>query len=681
MYCAGAPMDATMAAALLSVKALLGVSFTDWAVSSPCAVQGVAAPPGAWSNVLCDSIFKPISLHGCVGGMGAWEAWASWVRGRHGCVGGMGFLGAWVGGMGAWEAWASWVRGRHGLPAWGYLGHNYFDFNWFSASIPSALVGITSLTSFGASYNYLYGPVPKLGTALKTIDVQKNWLSVTFPGTGFLSCSASSNCFANIGACNTTGTTQRPLDSCAVCDSLKGTDPIYRGGTCAPNTAGPLATFTTPTTSSPILPRFCVGVPLSAAQAAILLTVKTALGVTFTEWSASTIAAKASPLTSEISNGPKALKRRRLAASEAGRERVLLVAPPSAQAGLCTIQGQMPVPGSWPGLFCSSAGNVVGLHLSSNLFFQRLDSFVAPILPTASLKDMAVSFNWLYGSVPSKLVAMAALSNLLVLSQKKLGLCRGGTCLPVLSPSLAKVPNSADAATLTMTCAAVPLDATSVVALLKVGAALGVRDIDWRNGSKCNIEGQGANPKSFPGVWCSANGTVLNMNLNSNYLRVGANYLTGTLPAMVLQLQVLAIASNLLAGAFPSRSFQLCDIRSNCLSSPGSCTNDAGVAQRNSGCAFCGSATGTPPFCAGTTCTPDVAALLAAGTVNNLTSTLPAMFCEAVAVDENSGLGVSASSWAVDSPCTLAGNAPAVDSWTGVVCDLSGQVLSLCVRG
>ncbi|CAI5514872.1 unnamed protein product [Closterium sp. Naga37s-1] len=43
------------------------------------------------------------------------------------------------------------------------------------------------------------------------------------------------------------------------------------------------------------------------------------------------------------------------------------------------------------------------------------------------------------------------------------------------------------------------------------------------------------------------------------------------------------------------------------------------------------------------------------------------------------GLGVSALSWAVDSPCTLAGNAHAVDSWTGVVCDLSGQVLSLNV--
>ncbi|CAI5939403.1 unnamed protein product [Closterium sp. NIES-64] len=197
--------------------------------------------------------------------------------------------------------------------------------------------------------------------------------------------------------------------------------------------------------------------------------------------------------------------------------------------------------------------------------------------------------------------------------------------------------------------------------------------------------------------------TIATLNINSNYLydsipsalvnmpkltelRVGANYLTGTLPAMASQLQVLAIASNLLAGAFPTQPFQLCDIRSSCLSSPGSCTNDAGVAQRTSGCAFCGSATGAPPFCAGTSCAPNVAARLAAGTVNTPAAALPAMFCQAVTVDDNSvlallalraGLGVSALSWAVDSPCMLAGNAPAVDSWTGVVCDLSGQVLSL----
>ncbi|CAI5983057.1 unnamed protein product, partial [Closterium sp. NIES-64] len=131
--------------------------------------------------------------------------------------------------------------------------------------------------------------------------------------------------------------------------------------------------------------------------------------------------------------------------------------------------------------------------------------------------------------------------------------------------------------------------------------------------------------------------STLNLSPNQPGARLGANHLTRTLPAMASQLQVLAIASNLLAGAFPTQPFQLCDIRSNCLSSPGSCTNDAGVAQRTSGSAFC------------------ALALLAL----------------------RAGLGVSALSWAVDSPCTLAGNAPAVDSWTGVVCDLSGQVLSL----
>ncbi|CAI5513835.1 unnamed protein product [Closterium sp. Naga37s-1] len=1060
LSCLGVPMDAAMGLALLSVKASLGVTFTDWNVDAPCALAGQAVVPGSWSSVVCDANGKVLTLelnnnlfsgrldsfltpllpvktlkvlhvhnnylsgamppsltafsalfelkiqgNYLTGSMpAALPASLKYLdaSGNYLCEGIAGSVVHQLGGelavcRGGSGSTASKLSGQklagkmhsdisklttltsivlylilllraylvtstqnalillsfshlhppllppilsplpsspHFSPPTNsaplpsrpllsrfvssqpdHLAHgSNFNFNWFAGSIPSALVGIASLTSFGASYNYLYGPVPKLGTALKTIDVQKNWLSGTFPGTGFLSCSASSNCLASTGASNTTGTTQRPLASCAVCDSPTEADPICAGGTCAPNTAGPLASSTTPTTSSPILLRFCVGVPLNAAQAAILLSVKTALGVTFIEWSASTLALspKAKTLVSEFRNGLKAMGRRLLAESEPGRERVLLVA--SGQMGSCTIQGQTPVPGSWPCVFCSSAGMVVGLHplsscltwnhhsvfpccsifaccslfsccslflccslfpccslvpccsfclccsvfpccppaplcvegrdlwsvllrgtvhadisklttltalyLSSNLFNQRLDSFVAPILPTASLKELVVSFNWLYGSVPSKLVAMAALSNLrfsynyltgslpkpgatlkildtqanflsgtfptatLVAcnarlncftdasacpsldgtaqrpaagcnmcgspTKKQQGLCGGGTCLPIVSPSLAKVPNSAAAPMLPMACAAVPLDATTVAALLKVGAALGVRDTDWRNGSKCNIEGQTANFKTWPGVWCSANGTVLSitlpnkalrgiihadiskltalsyldlsynlffgqlskfvsnvlplatvatLNLNSNYLydsipsalvnmpkltelRLGANYLTGTLPAMATQLQVLAIASNLLAGAFPTQPFQLCDIHSNCLSSPGYCTNDAGVAQRTSGCAFCGSATGAPPFCAGTTCTPDVAARLAASTVNTPAAALAAMFCEAVPVDDNSalallalraGLGVSALSWAVDSPCTLAGNAPAVDSWTGVVCDLSGQ--------
>ncbi|CAI5483347.1 unnamed protein product, partial [Closterium sp. Yama58-4] len=289
-------------------------------------------------------------------------------------------------------------------------------------------------------------------------------------------------------------------------------------------------------------------------------------------------------------------------------------------------------------------------------------------------------------------------------TQKKLGLCGGGTCLPVLTPSLAKVPNSAAAPALTMTCAAVPLDATSVAALLKVGAALWVRDIDWRNGSKCNIEGQSANPKSFPGVWCNANGTVLNITLPNKALRGIIHADISKLTALsYLYVPILNLNSTppgelastislpLLHACYASVATTPPITRSlpPPLPRPLAAICPTISSLRTSGCAFCGSATGAPPFCAGTTCTPDVAARLAAGTVNNLTSTLPAMFCKAVAVDDNSalallalraGLGVSASSWAVDSPCTLAGNAPAVDSWTGVVCDLSGQVISLSLN-
>ncbi|CAI5983056.1 unnamed protein product [Closterium sp. NIES-64] len=685
-------LDASRNYLVGTVKASLGVSFTSWVVSSPCAMEGVAALPGAWSNVLCNSAFKPVSLSvnhsshlSCLAHAAAAAkteltslltlsspppsaspilppllsspllfpqlsssllisselptfppmAWLlfSFISAHASPTTCLSPLNPLTSPMAATST-STGSLGPSPLPLWPsppshhcetslpsashafaaaaplhslLLPHCVFPASYLYThfpplsdtiiltllSFPHILTPLTLPPVNGASYNYLYGPVPKLGTALKTINVQKNWLSGTFPGTGFLSCSASSNCLASTGACNTTGTTQCPLASCAVCDSPSGADPICAGGTCAPNNAAPLASSTTPTASSPILPRFCVGVPLNPSQATILLSVKTALGVTFTEWSASTLAV--SLRAKSRGNGLKATGQQRLVESEAGRERVLLVAPPSGQARLCTIQGQTPMPGSWSGVFCSSAGVVVALYLSSNLFNQRLDSFVAPILPSTSLKELAVSFNWLYGSVPSKLVATAALSNLpfsynyLTGSLPKPGatlkvldtqanflsgtfptatlaacnarlncfsdasacpnldgtaqrpaagcnmcgsitktqptLCGGGICLPIVPPSLAKVPNSAAAPTLPMTCAAVPLNATlhppplappralppAVAALLSLGAALGVRDTDWRNGSKCNIEGQSANPKSWPGVWCNANGTVLNM--------------------------------------------------------------------------------------------------------------------------------------------------------------------------
>ncbi|CAI5483336.1 unnamed protein product, partial [Closterium sp. Yama58-4] len=644
-------------------------------------------------------------------------------------------------------------------------------YNYLYGSVPSYLMNFPALTELRLEFNYLTGTIPGMSTALKVLNFKRNYItSIAAHSLAF--CAGSLACMTDPSKCASYGTTQRPAADCAICGTTNAIAPFCfgAGGECMVAAASNIAAKILNSGSvTPLPPMVCSGGNLTAVlstSAAAMLLLKSSLGVTFTSWATS------------------------VGCQVAGK-----------QAGTQT---------TWSGVLCGDTGDVISISLAHqgltgsihaeiskltaltyldfgyNLFQGSLQVFATPITGMTSLKALFFNNNWFAGTIPSFIASLPQLTTLTagaqviagsdlhlvgsncaaastwmerIRGEQKTAACVGQQKRSwVLPPSLAKVPNSAAAPTLTMTCAAVPLDATSVAALLKVGAALGVRDTDWRNGSKCNIEGQSANPKSFPGMWCNSNGTVLNitlpnkalrgiihadiakltalsyldlsynlfsgqlskfvsnmlpltalatLNLNSNYLydsipsalvnmprltelRLSANYLTGTLPAMVSQLQVLAIASNLLAGAFPTQPFQLCDIRSNCLSSPGSCTNDAGVAQRTSGCAFCGSATGAPPFCAGTTCTPDVAARLAAGTVNNLTSTLPAMFCEAVAVDDNSalallalraGLGVSASSWAVDSPCTLAGNAPAVDSWTGVVCDLSRQVLSLCVGG
>ncbi|CAI5494064.1 unnamed protein product [Closterium sp. Naga37s-1] len=624
-------------------------------------------------------------------------------------------------------------------------------------------------TASGASYNYLYGPVPKLGAALKTIELRNNWLSGTFPGTGFLSCSASSNCLASTGTCNTTATTQRALASCAVCNSPKGADPICAGGTCAPNTAGPLASSTTPTATSPILPRFCMGVPLDAVQAGILLSVKTALGVTLTHWSASTlgIPSKANPLSSEFSDGPRVLGRRRLAGSRSGRERLLLVA--SGQGGMCTIQGQTPVPGSWPGVFCSSAGMVVGLdlrsfllrgtvhadisklttltalYLSSNLFFQRLDSFVAPILPTASLKDLRFSYIYLTGSLPkpgatlkfldtqanflsstfptatlacnTRLNCFANASGCFNVDgteqrtatecsmcgspQTKLGLCGGGTCLPVLSPSLAKVPNSAAAPTLMMTCAAVPLDATSGEPLpflpcCRTNVAsnlLDARMSEWAlplTGLK-TLKQLYLNYNWFSGPLPSF---LLSMS-SLTALNVCFNYLAGPITSTPsASLKSLNVASNLLTGTFPASSTTACDARSNCLADSSKCLASGSSSQRpSSDCTVCGLGGSSAVVCNGGVCTPDTTEPLAALTPNSASAALLPMQCSGVRIDTTAvsvlgslkaALGVPLPDWGVNSLCTVAvvvsgvsTSSPHPRDLGGVLCSPAGAVVGI----
>ncbi|CAI5528130.1 unnamed protein product, partial [Closterium sp. Naga37s-1] len=418
LFCVGSSMDPAMAAALLNVKASMGLAFTNWALGAPCTMQGVPPLPGAWSNVLCSPNGKVVALNLA----------QQYVPGTmHADISKLTSL-TYI------NVRTNYLEGRldvftTNFKALTALKEVYFDYNYFSGPIPSALVAMASLSTFGARWNYLYGAVPPLAPALKTLAVDGNWLSGTFPGAGFSSCSATKNCFASIGACTTGGTVQRNATTeCAVCDSPDGTGTICGGGTCVPNTINiyPNGPYYAPR------PRFCVGVALDATQGNILLALKTTLGATFSDWTAATLAApKATSPKTKTGKKPKS----------GGKRRVLQGRGSMMQydwklVGSCTIQGQTPIAGAWTGVRCSPLGQVVALELqgrqlggtvhsdisklttltslrlSSNLLFNRLDSYIVPITAAASLKELFINFNWFYGTVPTTLVNMAALSAL-----------------------------------------------------------------------------------------------------------------------------------------------------------------------------------------------------------------------------------------------------------------------------
>ncbi|CAI5528126.1 unnamed protein product, partial [Closterium sp. Naga37s-1] len=141
---------------------------------------------------------------------------------------------------------------------------------------------------------------------------------------------------------------------------------------------------------------------------------------------------------------------------------------------------------------------------------------------------------------------------------------------------------------------------------------------------------------NFNYLYDSVPSTLFNM-ASLTGIRLSANYLTGTLPAVPAKLTYLAVNHNFLAGAFPSQNFQFCDIRNNCFSNLGTCYNAYGVAQRTSGCNICGTGNAAPPLCGGTVCILNATDALAAGTVNGLGSSPPPMFCAPVTIDPTAG--------------------------------------------
>ncbi|CAI5483343.1 unnamed protein product [Closterium sp. Yama58-4] len=144
--------------------------------------------------------------------------------------------------------------------------------------------------------NYLTGSVPVPGAALKHLDLENNYLVGTFPSGSWQSCSARTNCFSSAAACTADGgigTVQR--DTCSICGSVDGTGVLCSGGgasTCQPTPASLASLSVINSISTPALPMECSllpAVPVNSTAMAALLSIKTALGVTHTGWAANAV--------------------------------------------------------------------------------------------------------------------------------------------------------------------------------------------------------------------------------------------------------------------------------------------------------------------------------------------------------------------------------------------------------
>ncbi|CAI5952621.1 unnamed protein product [Closterium sp. NIES-65] len=169
-------------------------------------------------------------------------------------------------------------------------------------------------------YNYLTGTLPKPLAALKAFDTERNFLSGTFPTASLAYCSARGNCFLDATACFSIDEVDQRGAGCNMCGSGNGQLPMCGRAMCTPDPSAYVASEVPNSGTAPTLALKCPALPLDATSSAALLNIGAALGVTHTDWSAS--------------------------------------------SG-CKIIGQAIAPKSWPGVWCSGSGAVVSLVVNN----------------------------------------------------------------------------------------------------------------------------------------------------------------------------------------------------------------------------------------------------------------------------------------------------------------------------
>ncbi|CAI5513844.1 unnamed protein product [Closterium sp. Naga37s-1] len=155
-------------------------------------------------------------------------------------------------------------------------------YNWFDGTIPSTIASLPQLTTLGIFSNYLTGTMPIPSTSLVALDVGFNYLSGSFPKLSLAVCAADQNCFLNSSFCRTYGSLQRPATACAICGTTDGQGTLCSGGLCSANSSLPVSQGIVNTPSVP-------PVSLTCGNVSAMLSVKSSLGLTFTNWVSSSL--------------------------------------------------------------------------------------------------------------------------------------------------------------------------------------------------------------------------------------------------------------------------------------------------------------------------------------------------------------------------------------------------------
>ncbi|CAI5530625.1 unnamed protein product, partial [Closterium sp. Naga37s-1] len=239
-------INANAAAALMNVKAALGVTLANWDLNSSCTSLGSSG--GGFSGVECDPLGNPVKL-----ALDSQKLFGI----LHADITKLATLTFLSLKSNLFRARLEDFAPR--IPALTNLAVLLLDFNWFFGSLPPPLVAMRKLTRLGLSYNYLTYRVPPLSSTLRDIDMSFNFLSGAFPTHFATSCGASNNCLQDVTMCDTKGTAQR-MSGCNMCQgTANGQGMLCSGnGVCTVNATVPFNAATPNAVGAALLPLSCV---------------------------------------------------------------------------------------------------------------------------------------------------------------------------------------------------------------------------------------------------------------------------------------------------------------------------------------------------------------------------------------------------------------------------------------